>query len=766
VTNRFAQARATRIFGLATAVGIMIACGLVGLGSLAARAQEAPTPRTSPAGPAAATRNLNFPQNVTKSEIAGVVVDSAGKPLSGCLVDAWTWYPGDETHTDENGAFRLRPINNDPQHLEVRVSKPGYSPYYNPQLLRGQKDLVITLGNKTYVEGTVRDGRGTPVPAATIVGQQGPKQGDGVLVTEVRTSTTSDARGHYRLYLFPDNYEILVAVPGAGTRRLTGVTLAPDQSRQIELDLQPGVRFQAKVVDVNTAKPVEKFVLYSWRDKRILGVSDAQGKLVIDEMLPGKVEFNVGFGKPKGRDYDHGELGRWWSGEAVNEWQRKTIEPSGWQRNFDDLTFNLSPDMKPVLIEVEQGTVFSGHVYDPDGNPVFGATVAPAHSGTGNSLTGDTRYSVRTASDGSYRAVMPASNRDSYNLMAHDGAYGRWRKWANAVSEPVRSSPGQRFENFDLKLTRGATVRGRVTTDGRRLIGKREVRAQAADLLENRYYDPTVKVREDGSFELKLIRPGKNYIQLSPFWLSAANAPRPSSVMLDLKASEVREGIELHVPDGGPVDAALGLRDFRITVFDHAGKPAANRRVAVSRANGGGPASRSFFTALVGPPGGLSKRISKENPDGRDFTTGADGTVTIPGKTLFDRGASVVTVFALDADREEGAFGILYADLETPELTLRLSAFCDTTATISKDKLPPPDAQTYACLTSGGKVLVPFSVDERVDLQLPMGDYTLTVSSRQGSAQAVKFSVKANQERLDLGSIALTPHRVPPPSVK
>ncbi len=41
MTNRFAQARATRIFGLATAVGIMIACGLVGLGSLAARAGSA-----------------------------------------------------------------------------------------------------------------------------------------------------------------------------------------------------------------------------------------------------------------------------------------------------------------------------------------------------------------------------------------------------------------------------------------------------------------------------------------------------------------------------------------------------------------------------------------------------------------------------------------------------------------------------------------------------------------------------------------------------
>ena len=127
------------------------------------------------------------------------------------------------------------------------------------------------------------------------------------------------------------------------------------------------------------------------------------------------------------------------------------------------MTFDLSLGMKPVTIEVEKGAVFSGHVYDPDGNPVFGATVAPALTGSGNSLTGDTRYSVKTASDGSYRVVMPAGNSVTYNLVAHDGTYNRWRKWANGVSEPVKSSPNQRFENFDFKLTRGVWISGRVT---------------------------------------------------------------------------------------------------------------------------------------------------------------------------------------------------------------------------------------------------------------------------------------------------------------
>jgi Carboxypeptidase regulatory-like domain len=736
-----------------------LVCGVLWLLPLPAGAQAIP----------AAARDLKLPQDIAPSEIAGVVVDAHGKPLADVLVDAWTWYPGDETRTNADGVFRLKPGSADMQSVEIRFTKPGYSPQYFVQQPRGVKNFVVTLDNKTYLEGTVRGIDGKPVAGAVLKGVQVAFNANGYVYDGVETATTSDAQGHYRLLLFPSTYEVRASLANAGSTRLTGILVPAGQAKHLDLDLKPSVRFEAKVVDANTGKPVEKFVLYSWRDPKVLGISDAKGKIAIDDMLPGKYDFNVGQGKPKTMRglnyYEPGEVGRWWSAQAVNPWQRRTIEKSGWQRNFDDLSFDLSAGTKPVTIEVERGVVFSGHVYDPDGKPVFRATVAPALTGTGNSLTGDTRYSTKTASDGSYCVVMPAGNDQEYNLMAHDGDYNHWRKWANAVSKPLKTKPGQRFENFDFTLMRGATVRGHILSEAGRLIGKREVRAQAADLLENRYYDPTVKVRADGSFELKFIRPGKNHIQISPFWLSAANAAKPSSALLDLKAGEVREGIELHVAEGGPVDAALGLRDFRITVLDHTGKPAANRRVVVSRpADSGG--GQSTFKVLVGTPGGLAKRLTKENSGGREFTTGADGTVTIPGLSLFDRRPAAAVVVTLDAEREEGAFGVLFADSQSPELTLRLAAFCDTTAAISKDKLSDPNSPTQAWLTSGGTWLAVTPVDDRVDLQLPMGNYTLTVSSRQGSAQVVNFSVKANQERLDLGSISLPPDRVPPPLVK
>ena len=370
-----------------------------------------------------------LPQNVAADEIAGVVVDTEGKPLAGVLVDAWTWYEGDETKTDEKGVFRLK--TGDPKRrVEIRYSKAGYSPHYVVQQRVGVKAFVVTLGNKTYLEGTVRGPDGRPVAGAEILGLQKNKQADGVFIGDVRTRTTADASGHYRMHVFPDTYELQVAMPGIGAVRVSEIVVKPNEAKTVDIELKPAVRFEARVVDADTHKPAEKVVLWDQWDSRTVGVSDAEGKIVIPDMLPGKFTFSVGFGKPIPSDdgktrYGHRLLGRWWSADAVNEHERKTIEPKQFQSNFDELTFDLTVGMKPVTIEVERAVLFSGHVYDPDGKPVAGATVAPAHTGTGNSLTGDTRYSVITKEDGSYRVNMPASGGVRYNLVAHDGFYER-----------------------------------------------------------------------------------------------------------------------------------------------------------------------------------------------------------------------------------------------------------------------------------------------------------------------------------------------------
>ena len=482
--------------------------------------------------------------SLPENEFAGFVKDEDGKPIAGATVDAWHWSPGTETVTDSEGFFHLKPFRKKPTHrIEVRITKPGYAPYYNHLQKIGQKDFTVTLNQSTFVEGIVKDADGTPVADTKVVFDQGSKRADGVVISSVLTIAKTDDSGKYRAYLAPDSYTIKVQC-AAGTATASA-TVDEGKSSTLDLDLKQGAKFVATVVDSETGKPVEGFVLFRWREPKLTAISDEDGKIVIEGLINGPMEFNVGHGEPqtiRGKTYYlHGNMGRWWSEDSNRKWERRTVDDSGWQRNFDGLEFEIKNKMAPVKIVVEQGVTFSGRVLDPDGKPVAGATVGPAKTGSGNSLTGDTRYSVKTKDDGSYQVVMPAGNKFEYNLIAHDGDYQQWRKWANGVSETIKTKPGQSIDNFDLKLTRGGTIRGFVTNFRKGL----KVQAAPADLLSNRYYVPTADVDEDGSFEIKFVRPGETFVQVSPFWLHAKDAPDGSSAKVDVEAEKAVEGISL-----------------------------------------------------------------------------------------------------------------------------------------------------------------------------------------------------------------------------
>ena len=382
---------------------------------------------------------------IALDELVGMVVDSEGEPLADVLVDAWSWNPGNETRTDKSGRFRLK-MGDATRKIEVRFMKEGYSPHYIIQQQLGVDNFSVTLGQKTFIEGVVRDTKGKPVPNVEIRGEQSAKEGDGVMIGSVATITKTDGNGKYRLYAFPDTYQLLFAAPKVGVKRVTGVVVQQDEAKQVDIDLEQGVRFEVHIRDSESGNPVKDVVLWNWQQLGVKGISDAKGVLVIDEMLPGDFEFNLGEGEPVDfgsiKGYLPKTLARWWSTEALHKHQQKLVEAKQFQRNFDDLTFKLAVGMEPVTIEVEQGVTFRGRVLDPNGKPIAGATVAPAKSGSGNSLTGDTRFSTKTDADGKYRTVMPAGNWFQYNLMAHDGDYQEWRTWANGVGKPMFSSPG------------------------------------------------------------------------------------------------------------------------------------------------------------------------------------------------------------------------------------------------------------------------------------------------------------------------------------
>jgi RNA polymerase sigma factor (sigma-70 family) len=539
---------------LKSLAGVLLLIGLAGSGALLAHRGEAveaagdekqpapsfPAPAAAPDKPA--TRVAQAPQKVEPGELAGVVVGENGEPLEGVHVHVWDWYPGREATTAKDGIFRIKDLGRDSK-VQVRFRKPGYSPEMFLKQPTGVPGLVVTLDRKTYFEGVVRRPDGKPAPEALIRANQGPKQIDGGIMSTIWTETTTDAKGRYRLYVQPDQYEFHVKAKGVGVARLPKTGIGHAEVKPLDIDLQVGLTFRAKVVDSQSDKPVPGVRLWHWQHKDVEGRSNAQGEVAITEMLPGRFDFQI-----EAKGYT-----RWWSPEAANEFERYKIDKPeiGWQRNFDDLGFDLKPDLK-VRIVVEKGVRVLGRVFDPDGLPVAGATVAPALTSTGNSLTGDTRFSVETSRSGRFEMLLPASGAAVYNLVAHDGKYGEWRKWANGVLAPIQTKPGQEIKDVKITLTRPATVRGRVLDKRGKPIAYCEVRAHAADKRENRYYDPTTTTREDGTFELRFVRPGEHFIQVYPFWLTAEEAPGGSTQRLKLAAGETVKDVELTGEDLPP----------------------------------------------------------------------------------------------------------------------------------------------------------------------------------------------------------------------
>lgn len=469
------------------------------------------------------------PREVAGDELAGAVVDEQGRPLEGVEVDIYEGImPGLSARTDRDGRFSIKDLasktGDDVGPLLVRFRKADYSPVRFLHQQAGRPGWVVALSNKTSFEGTISGSDGKPVAGALVRANQGPKANDSGIIGELWTEATTDVAGHYRLLVQPDEYEFFVRSPGTEVARLAKQPpIVFGESRRLDFALQPGATFVARVVDAQTNEPVPDVRLWHWQHPGVEGRSDANGKIVISGMFPGTFEFDV----------DAARHARWWSEEALSEGARKSIaNPKlNWQRNFDSLDFDVQPDGPPVTIVVEKAVRIRGRVVDPTSMPVAGATVAPALTGSGNSLTGDTRFSAVTKADGTFEVELPASHHAKYNLVAHDGALNEWRTWANGVLPLFETRPGDEIDGVELKLTRPATVRGRIVDAQGVGLANVRVSADATDKLDNGYYVPPGATTDGGGgFELGFLRPGD-------YWLRAGT--------VGMKQFTIDEGADL-----------------------------------------------------------------------------------------------------------------------------------------------------------------------------------------------------------------------------
>lgn len=219
-----------------------------------------------------------------------------------------------------------------------------------------------------------------------------------------------------------------------------------------------------------------------------------------------------------------------------------------------------------------------GTVLDPDGNPIAGVavdavreTAAPVNFG--NSLTGDCRFMVVTGSNGSFRISFPDKITEGQNttfeklvkssnkrnkgivLIAHAGnkwmhaSDHQWRDgFANGLSTPIKLSRGEHGP-VTIRLTRGATIDGRVFDVSNRPMKQRLVRVAYMDSPYNRYYRPFAITDDEGNFTITNVRPGKvALIASEPFIYISKSSPYPDKAMvtLDISGGDHVENVELY----------------------------------------------------------------------------------------------------------------------------------------------------------------------------------------------------------------------------
>ncbi len=143
--------------------------------------------------------------------ILGTVVDDLGQPIAGAEVAAsrtqevdtqikvTTFSPGESTHTDGSGRFRLANLNT--KTAQLRVSHRGFDTQMVRDVVVGITDLVVELKRLGAIEGVLVDEDNQPVQGSTVSAS---RSGGTLLAGDMipgfgSSGTVTNAAGGFRL---------------------------------------------------------------------------------------------------------------------------------------------------------------------------------------------------------------------------------------------------------------------------------------------------------------------------------------------------------------------------------------------------------------------------------------------------------------------------------------------------------------------------------------------------------------------------------------
>lgn len=295
------------------------------------------------------------------------------------------------------------------------------------------------------------------------------------------------------------------------------------------------VNIRARFLDSESLLPLEGVRFWSGHVPSLLGLSDSNGVVELKDIPTEQQRFHISLNG----------YARWWTDDAPGGVGKRKVDENGGQRNFDPLRMRVTEEIALLTFYMERAVAVSGRVVDPTGRPVVFATVGPVLTGTGNSITGDTRFSVSTDGNGEFFAMIPASGQTSYNLVAHLGEDITVENWANGASHPFTTQPGEIVRGIEITLAQPATISGRIVDEEGRPVAGADVFAHRADGLGHRYFDPQTKTDQLGQFVLRRVAPGMTVVNQSYFLNSKSPASTQASQTITAIAGETTSEVEL-----------------------------------------------------------------------------------------------------------------------------------------------------------------------------------------------------------------------------
>ncbi len=466
----------------------------------------------------------------------GVVVDAAGKPLSGALVNAAVpgplfdlTAPKARARSGLEGRFTLRPLA-PAQPYEVTATLRGFAPTkitlaeLRPRAVRS--GLRLTLRRGRTVRGRVVDGAGQPVAAAVFqIAAAGadPLRGPGA----DRYFTRSDAAGQFAVEgLLPGKFDLAVQAPGfaLASRRQVAIPAGEKDFDLGAIALGRGISIAGIVLD-REGRPVAEAAVHVQTQETLLergGIRQERG-----EASTGADGRFVVTGLSRGPTFVLRVERDGFASRTVTE-----VKP---------------PLAEPLRIALSPASRLAGFVVDDAGAPVPAARI-----GTRGEIT----LTLLMTSPSTAFPSVTADDDGHFEL--RDAPTGKLTVSVRAAgflpaSLPIEIAPGQSRDDLRVVLRRGSTVAGRVLGPD----GTPAADAQVSLAAHGRSFvsssGVSTRTDGDGAYTLDAVPPGpQSFTAELPGAVPTVRdlAVRPGENRLDFKLGP---GLEIA---GRVVDAA------------------------------------------------------------------------------------------------------------------------------------------------------------------------------------------------------------------